>query len=611
MEDEYIETPLTRGVKELVAALPEYERAESYYNGEVEEYFAHWRIEKYIGETKNRYRLNFARKAVDVIADRLEIASVVVPDNETQTKLLNKIYKKNRMHRKGRTIHRRTAMFGDAYLFVWPENPDNPNIKFDVHFNSPKTTRAIYSREHPDKIEYVIKLWPEAGPLGLKLWRANLYYPEHLEKWISNYNSGRKTTANAVSGEADASGPQDKPPLDPDRWDEYADPEEDGASTIPNPFKTIPIFHFRNDEPYGRPRHHDAYGAQDALNKLSTTLVHSIDFQGFPQRYGLADPAATVGGAGDNTTPWDDDDDDTGATSDSGVESGPGTFIRLEGIRAAGSFPAASPDVFMDPGRFYLRSMAQITTTPLRFFDPIGEPPSGEALRAMDAPLNRDAMDFADILEETWADVYEFMLRTLSKNVNIKDRAKSDPDDPDDGLQVDVQWKPVVTIDDAMGWDTVKKKIDAGVPARQALTEAGYSKRQVDEWMKENESRINLNRDSEILSRLAASARDLSQAVHEGIMDPGVTQHILTTMMEKLLNEQLPEPKIKEKPLVERQPPLPENQKPTEEADEAETEKGDSDGNKQPLNGGAPDSREERGRATSEALRRLATLPNR
>lgn len=606
MADEFPETPLTRGVRELVDAIPDYERAERYYEGDVDEFFAHYRIAAFLSKTKNRYRLNFAKMAVNAIADRLEIASVVVPDNDDQTKLLNKIYKKNKMHRKGRTIHRRTAMYGDAYLFVWPENPDSPNIKFDVHFNNPKITRAIYSREHPDKVEYVIKLWKETGPLGLPMWRANLYYPEQAEKWVSYLKSDNKTMANAPYEEASVSGDRNSPPFDPELWEEYTDPET-GSSTIPNPFNQIPIFHFRNDEPYGRPRHKDAYGAQDAINKLSTTLVHSADFQGFPQRYGLADPNFTLGGSGDDTQPWNDDDDDTEQTNDSGVESGPGTFIRLEGIRAAGSFPAADPGVFMDPARFYLRSMAQITTTPLRFFDPIGEPPSGEALRAMDAPLNKDAMDFADILEETWSDVYEFMLKVLRKAVNLRARAKSDPDDPDNELQVDVQWKPVTTIDDAMGWDTVKKKIDAGVPARQALMEAGYSKRQVDEWMKENESRVNLNRDSEVLARLAAAARDLSQAVTANILDPNVAQHVLTNMLEKLLNETLPEPKIKEEPIVVRDPNTP---PPDQNQKEDEKENGEVDGQRS-LNGGAPGSREEGGGATSQAARRLTTVPNR
>lgn len=586
---EYPETPLTRGVKELWEAIPGYEKAEEYYEGDVPVLFAYDLIQQYLKSTVDRYRINFAKMVVDAVANRLEIASVVVPTSGPLTVLLNKIYKKNRMHRKGRTVHRRTAMYGDAYLFVWPENPDDPSIKFDVHYNNPKTTRAIYSREHPDRVEYVIKMWREPSPLGPMTWRANLYYPEHIEKWIAQI--GDKNTSNTVHPEASAASPEGAPPLDSTKWDEM---EEEHVN---NPYGVIPIFHFRNDEPYGKPRHKDVYGAQDAINKLSALTVHTADFQGFPQRYGLADPNAAVGGAGDDTHPWDDDDE-PGPTGNSAVESGPGTFIRLEGVRAAGSFPAADPKNFMDPARFFLRAMAQISTTPLRFFDPMGEPPSGEALRAMDAPLDKDAVDFQDMLEEPWADVYEFMLKVLGKKVAPEDRGSADPDDPDGDLQVDVQWKPVSTVDDTTGWDTIRKKIDAGVPAKQALMEAGYSQPQVDEWLKANESRVDLERDSEILVSIAAAARDLSQAVTANILDPGVAQHVLTNVLEKLFNEKLPEPPIKEEPIAPpiAPPPPPSTSQPSQDQKEA------PDDTEPPAKGD---------RSTVEAARRLAPVSHR
>lgn len=596
---QYPETPLTRGVKELMDAAPEYEKAEAYYNGEVEEIFANANIERYIGKTRNRYRLNFAKMIVNTLADRVEIASVVVPSSEPLTKLLNKLYKKNRMHRKSRTIHRRTTMFGDSYLFVWPENPDQPTIKFEVHYNNPKTTRAIYDREHPDKVAYVIKMWKEPSPLGPLTWRANLYFPDQIEKYIATITNATTTSTTYYPNPYDPNAPSmgddghDAPSLDPDRWDEQ--------ETLPNPFKRIPIFHFRNDEPYGKPRHKDAYGAQDAINKLSTTLVHNTDFQGFPQRYGLAEPGAQLGGESDSSQPWTDEDS-AADDRDSQVESGPGTFIRLQGIRAAGSFPASTPDGFIDPAKFYLRSMAQITTTPLRFLDPMGEPPSGEALRAMDAPLNKEAVDFEDILEETWADVYEFMLSILGKMTNLADRAKTDPDDPDGDMQVDVQWKPVTSIDDAMGWETIQKKIKAGVPPRQALMESGYSKQQVDSWIKGNENRSLLDHDSDILTRIAASARDLSAAVQQKILDPGIAQHILTSLLNKLLNEKLEEPKIKEQPIVQpiNNPPPPDPNNPQN------PQEGKTDG--PVLDGRPPGTGPDGGSASAETVRRLAPV---
>lgn len=592
----YPEVPLTRGVKELMEAAPGYEKAEAYYEGEVDVAFANSNIERYIGRTKNRYRLNFSKMIVNALSDRLEIASVVVPQNKTLTALLNKIYIKNRMHRKGRTVHRRAILYGDAYLFVWPEDPESPNIRFEVHYNSPKTTRVIYRREHPDSPEYAIKMWREPSPLGPPTWRVNLYFPEQVEKYVMTLaDTAGNTTATTYYPDpyrsdlpSSPANPADTPSLDPQRWDEI--------ETIPNPYNTIPIFHFRNDEPYGKPRHKDGYGAQDAINKLSSTLLHTSDFQGFPQRYGLADANAQIGGENDATTPWNDEDalDDR----DGQVESGPGTFIRLQGIRAAGSFPAAAPEAFMDPSRFYLRSMAQITTTPLRFFDPVGEPPSGEALRAMDAPLNKEATDTQDMFEESWADLYEFMLRILRKVTPSLVGAETDPDDPDDGLQVDIQWKPVTSIDDNMGWETIQKKVETGVPTRQALMEAGYSQAQVDAWLANNENRSLLDHDSEILVRIAEAAKNLSAATGQGIMDPQIAQHILTKLLNKLLNETLDEPRIKEDPITQPQP------NPNPDGD------GGPQNNGHVLDSSPQSSRPAGGGASAEAARRFAPLPH-
>lgn len=599
VETEFMETDLTRGIKELWAAIPEYERAECYYEGEVEEVFATPRIERYLARSRNRYRLNFIKTAVNAIADRIEVASVNVPGARELNELISKIRKKNRMTRKERTIHRRVPLYGDAYLFAWPANPDDPNIKFEVHYNNPKTTRAIYDHELPDKVKFVIKMWREPSPLGIMTWRANLYYLDQIEKYIQKTegrDSPTSNTANTVYPDAPHGSlyRTEAPSFNPDDWELMEEP-------TPNPYNMIPIFHFRNDEPYGKPRHKDAYGAQDAINKLSTTLVHTADFQGFPQRYGLAEENATIGGSGDDED-WADDEDRTrgsSGTAETGIESGPGTFIRLEGIKAAGSFPAASPDAFMDPAKFYLRSMAQITTTPVRFFDPLGEPPSGEALRAMDAPLNKEVLDLEDMLEETWAEFYEFVLKVLSGRVPRDTANETDPDDPDDEIQVDVQWKPVFSIDDAVGWEMVQTKIAAGVPTRQALMEAGYSQRQVDEWLASNENRTVLDRDTEIMVQIAAAARDFATAVHEGILDAEVVQHVLTGHLNRLIKEELPEPKPKE-PLVVNDPgttPPP----PEQEGEETDGQRPEP-----------PPSPSENGRsASAEAARRLAKVPDR
>ena len=58
---------------------------------------------------------------------------------------------------------------------------------------------------------------------------------------------------------------------------------------MPNPYGLQPIHHLQttDDECYGVPEHANAYGPQNAINKLVATLMSTTDAQGFKSRYAL------------------------------------------------------------------------------------------------------------------------------------------------------------------------------------------------------------------------------------------------------------------------------------------------------------------------------------
>lgn len=490
---------LIEGFRELQVALPAYEKAEAYYRGTIGELYSSPRIARVLAYTDNRYRVNFAKTPVDVVADRLEISSVTVPANDKMTLVLSSLYRKARLHRKSRTVHHRVSEYGDAYMFAWPaEDSTLENPVFDIYYNNPKTTRAIYDSSNPDEVRFFIKCWRAVGPLSnseqKKVWYVTLYYKDQFVKYVQKLDA------------------------DPNRASSWSE-----VDVLPNPYGQFPIFHFRNEDPFGCPEHYAAYGAQDAINKLSTTLVHTSEYQGFPQRYGLAMPNAAIAGDSTDNSMWDDEATPSPqGNKDSDLEGGPGTFLRLEGIAAAGSFPAAQSSAFLDPLQFYIRAMAQVTTTPIRFFFSIGEPPSGESLRAADAPLIKKVTDRQDAYEETWEDLYQFALFTLTEEEFI----------------VDIQWAPAASIDDAAGWDTIRLKVNTGVPLHVALVEAGYPRETVDEWVRSNETKTLSQGSAQSMASLAAAARDLSTAVEAGIIEQGYASQILRD----LINAVVPNP---------------------------------------------------------------------
>lgn len=533
---------LTFALCEMAIAAPGYRDAEQYYDGTRKEAFAHHHIARALRGTRDKYKLNFAKTPVNVVADRLVISSVTVDDAESiddddtetdeenkttnkdsdLTKLFNRrVWRPNKMVKFSNKIHRKVSEYGDAYVFVWPETELTPNEdpedlaqtyvatdRAKVYYNSPKTTRMIYDPEEPDTPLFVIKRWKSIEGR----YCANLYFTDRIQHFaLSEQVNKRENDRNDRSVLKES----DDPTLKGENWELIGETE--------NPYNRLTIFHFRNEDPYGKPEHYDGYGPADAINKISTTMVHTTEWQGFPQRYGLADPNAMIGGAGGPNQSWNDETEATepDGTDDDGMESGPGTMIKLEGMKEVGTFQSADAKSFLEPAEFYIRSLAQTTTTPLRYFYPPGaHPPSGESYRAEDTPLINKVKNRQDLYEDPWRDLYAFCMEIATGR-------------PAEEFVVDVRWAPAASIDDALGWETVDKKIKAGVPRRQALMEAGYTAEQVDSWLKNNDDKAEFQRDVETLSLLAAAAKNSADTAASGGMNPEAVGQVLTHFYQK------------------------------------------------------------------------------
>lgn len=515
---------LARALKALEEARPGYEEAEKYYRAKNPELFGHWRIARALSRTANRYKLNYAKTPINALSERLKISSVIVSEatDEEPTSLeaehsptadteeagsdLTRSFRKDiwvklKLQRKTKELHKWVSVYGDAYWFIWTTAEDDTTPV--IYYNSPLTTRLLYDEEHPDTPAFAIKCWTKN-----KVRYAILYYADQIEYYIQKRNATKAAT------------------LDGTGWELY--------DVVENPFNTIPIFHFRNGDPYGAPEHVDGYGAQDAINKLSTTMVHTSEYEGFPQRFQLTDPNQEIAGDASDNDGWDDEtthsdrDNSTADSNEAANESGPGTILNLK-ARAAGQFQVADPDAFLKPLEFYIHSMSQLTTTPLRFFETLPSRPNGEAARADEAPFVEKVKDRQAVYEDTYVDAFAFAFALLNE------------EDPETNpYSVDVRWGPAVSIEDALGWDTVKKKVEAGVPRRVALIEAGYPVDQVDSWLKANEDKMTLNTDIRTLETLSLAIRNLSTA--GTLTDNESLSHALAMVLTRLLGEKVEPP---------------------------------------------------------------------
>lgn len=482
---------LIHAVTEIRAHADDYRLAADYYHGEVPEVFTSPAVKRALRGALGGFDINLARRPVDAVLDRMAIHAVSVPGDDAATRqLINTVWIPNRLGRYSKRVHWAALTYGDAYMTVWPGDDDGT---VEVHFNNPVGTRVFYSSDNERVKSHAARLWSE-GTGDDQVYRCDLLYPDRVEQWVTL--PGRKGDA-------------------PADWREFGD--EGAVWPLDNPYGEVPVFHWRSGgEPYGRPEHRGAFGPQNAITKLSTTLMSTIDFQGFPQRYELLNPDQPTADA-----MFDFDEDDTANPDDaaSTLNAGPGTVWRLD-AKGVGQFDPANVEAFLKPLNFYARAMSAATATPLRFLEPSGQVPSGESLRADDAPLSRRIEDREEVFEETWQEVIGFAARVAGLSVP----------------EVDVAWSPVQTVSDEAGWRTTALKMAAGVPARQALTEAGYTSGLVDGWL-DGSSRSNLDTRLAALGQVGDAMQKLGAAVQLGALDKAQVDAIVAQIMGDLVRD--------------------------------------------------------------------------
>lgn len=421
----------------IIVKREDYKRAEAYYEGDEAEIFASRRWHRLFKNDRVDFKFNFVRTVVDSVLNRLELASVTATTDEANA-ILNSVMEQDDFEIDANEIHKNALIFGDSYVIVWPDETGNVLI----NYNTPLTTAVIYDPENPRKKSYAAKLWQSYDNLGRELIKLNLYYADRIEKYeVMGSLDNMATVPNFTLLE-----------------------------TIQNPWGEIPVFHFRTTKQYGRPEHADAIGPQDAINKLIATHMHTVDYQGAPQRYALS--------LGGNDAEFDDFDNDATARENmDALKNGPGELWYLKGVQSVGQFPAADPKVFTDPVKDFVRSMASITSTPLHYFEKTGNVPSGEALRTAEGPLMKKVEDRQVSFGNTWRDLFRFML--------IVEGSPSD---------VEIEWQNVETMDSLDAWEVAIKKRLVGVSLKQVLIEMGYDIEIADKIVSEGDIQENLNR---------------------------------------------------------------------------------------------------------------------
>lgn len=416
-------TDLEKAYKALQGKQTEVENCWNYYDGEHPLKYSSERLRELFSRVDAYFSENWMRVVVDAALDRMILQGVDVgkvnSKTATGTKLdaaLDQKWVEDNLALEAEDVHRSLLVVGEAFLIVWPEDGDNGGVT--AYYNAPSLAHVFYDPAKPKVKEFACKWWEDAG--GEKT-HLMLYYPDRLEHYIAATKMSKASSSSKF--------------------------EQEGESEE-NPSGVVPVFHFRRDRRGAISELSDVTSLQDAVNKLLSDMMIASEFGTFPQRYVIsqADPG--------------------------NLKNVPNEIWSLAGgdgmsqQTSVGQFTAAGLDDFIKGIETLVSHIAIISKTPKHYFYGQGGDPSGEALIAMEGPLNAKVQKYLDRVTPVWQEAIAYMGRLMGYN-NAQ------------GTDILPIWKPVQTIQPKTEAEVVQTYVNSGLPLLSALKRAGWGKDEI------------------------------------------------------------------------------------------------------------------------------------
>lgn len=294
---------------------------------------------------------NYCQIPVDALSERLTITGVQA--GEIQSPILWSWLKNSNIDGLQGIVHTCAIRDGDSYLLTeWDNEKKMPTFTYEMACCDGDGVKVHYSTERRTESDFASKRWRVTQGAGAgHVRRLNLYYPDRVEKYISDQG--------ASEGE----------------WQQYAE----GGEPWPLPWTSpktgdplgVPAIHYKNNEtgyPYGTSELANIIPLQNALNKSIIDLLAAADTTAFRTFWML----------GDNPT---------------GVRVSPGSWIYSvrapsgpEGV-AVGYFPGEDLTPLISLKDSAAMEIARVSRTPLSMFQISGHIAAEGTMKQQEAPL--------------------------------------------------------------------------------------------------------------------------------------------------------------------------------------------------------------------------------
>lgn len=364
------------------------------------------------------FNLNLCPLVVDALAERLKVTGFQCDDN---AELLWDWWQLSRMDAVQSVVHTSALRDGDTYLIVeWDEDLGRPRFSQENAYDGSEGVQVIYRDDRRKEPLAALKKWIVTSEGSKLTRRANLYYPDRIEKYTDNGGGGW--------------GPFEEEGYDwPISW------THDGGPM------GIPVVHFANRDQgysYGESELEDVVPLVNAGNKVLIDLIASADVSALQMPW-------MTGGKPENMT------------------FAPGSWAYSTNPEARiGVIQGANLDNLIKLKDSLAADIARVTRTPLSYFQITGQVAAEGTLKQQEAGLIAKAKDRAVVFGNSWEDALA-MARKIANEFGSA-RMKED-------ALISAQWADPETRNELEHLNGLKVKAELGVPQETIWAEMGYS----------------------------------------------------------------------------------------------------------------------------------------
>jgi hypothetical protein len=386
----------------------------SYYDGPQPLKYSTNRLAELFQNINTHFEQNWMSVVVDATLDRLQLTGFTTKNRDAAAdEKFKMLFDRLHLDIEADKAHQASLTTSQAYVIVWQDAGETV-----AYYNDPRMCHVFYEDANPRKKRFAAKWFSRTD--GSQ--EITLYYTDRIEHWLTQK---QRTGTSVDKVTAFAQGP-----------------------TETNTYGVIPVFELHSPGEIFK-----VLSSQDAINKLFADMMVAAEFGAVMQRYVISnsDPGALKNAP--NEIWWIPAGDGVGQAA------------------SVGQFQATVLSNFSAEMDKIANHIFINTRTPKHYLMVSGSNISGEALLAMESPLNKKSKKRQTLFASQWQDIASFIAQLEGMTVT-----------PDD---IACQWERIESLQPKTEAETRQVNVNAGIPLITILRRDGWSDEEIEQMDKD------------------------------------------------------------------------------------------------------------------------------